>query len=286
MENIESISLRLRYEAFSKYASAISKCSIIDDLGAVVIKHLKYLMPFNYGRILIFNKDYYHELLYGNNKFIVNEGKDFKLRGIEKIVVEKNIPQTKNNYLVNFDLVYETFKDFKISSDSYQEISIIPLNNLSIYTAFFGFLSKPTQIISQVDNQFAKLILDLYFTKFSEIRLSSYINIQKEIIEENFNVISEKNREIEQILITQENLIKKRTSQLEARNKILEEYSWITSHGIRSPLSNILGLTQLINQEFDNSLDIKETLGFLMKSAHNLDMEVKKANQLLSRHIN
>lgn len=282
MENVESISLRLRYEAFSKYAASISKCQEIEGLAQVLVRSIKYLMPFNFGRVLIFKDLYFYEILYSNQKTEINIGEKVDLRGIEKNTVETLIPQLKDRSEVAFDLITDTFKGFNLNEDCFEQISIVPLTNSSVYTAIFGFSSKKNQFISQTDNQFAKLVLDLFVTKFSEIKLSIDTQVQKEIIENNFKIISDKNLEIEQVLVNQENLIKKRTAQLEARNTILEEYSWITSHEIRRPLANILGLVQLAYNDINDPENLLDVITLLKNSALELDEEVKRANILLA----
>lgn len=282
MENAESISLRLRYEAFSKYAAGISKCQEIDDLANVLVKHVKYLMPFNFGRVLVFKDQYFHEILYNNQNLKVVTGSEAILRGFEKIAVENLIPQLRTKDEVDFGLLSETFEGFNITEDSFEQLSLVPIKNMRVYTALFGYSSKKNQFISQIDNQFAKLVLDLFVTKFSEIKLSIDTQIQKEIIQNNFKLISDKNLEIERVLINQENLIKKRTAQLEARNTVLEEYSWITSHEIRRPLANILGLVQLADHDLHDAENLKEVIGLLKNSALELDEEVRRANALLA----
>ncbi|HET8828782.1 MAG TPA: hypothetical protein VFM79_05550 [Pelobium sp.] len=281
MDNVESISLRLRYEAFSKYASSISKCKEIDSLAPVFVRHIKYLMPFNFGRLLIFKDQYFYEVLFSNQKIEVNVGENVVLRGFEKITVATLIPQLKNNSEVDFSLIEETFRDFGLKQDSFEQLSVVPLKSL-LNTALFGFSSKKNQYISQIDNQFAKLMLDLFVTKFSEIKLFIDTNLQKQIIENNFKIISNKNLEIEQVLVNQEDLIKKRTEQLEARNVVLEEYSWITSHEIRRPLANILGLVQLAYHDLNDTENLIKVIDLLKNSALELDEEVKRANSLLA----
>lgn len=282
MDQIEAISLRLRYEAFSKYASAISKCKEISDLALVLVKHMKYLMPFNFGRVLIYNDSYYYSMLYNGTKIKFESGTEFKLRGLETSAVDKNITQLRGRNEIDFDLLKETFEGLDVDCDSLEQICVVPLFDLVVYKALFGFASKRNQIISQADNQFSKLILDLFVTKFSEIKLSIDTKKQNEIIAENFDVISAKNQEIEQILVNQEDLIKRRTQQLEARNLALEEYSWITSHEIRRPLSNILGLVQLAYHDINDKESLSYVIGLLDQSANELDAELKRANEILA----
>lgn len=67
-----------------------------------------------------------------------------------------------------------------------------------------------------------------------------------------------------------ERMIKERTSELENKNKALEEYAFITAHKLRSPLATILGLVSLIEmmklQEEDRIV-----ISHLNESAKKLD---------------
>lgn len=128
-------------------------------------------------------------------------------------------------------------------------------------------------------------MLDLYLTKFSEIKLSLDAQLQSAVIESNLQLISAKNAEIERVLVNQEQLIKERTAQLQARNTALEEYSWITSHEIRRPLANILGLLQLAQADMNDLDNLRDVINLLTSSAYELDEEIKRANILLNKDL-
>src|SRR5690606_28802299 len=98
-------------------------------------------------------------------------------------------------------------------------------------------------------------------------------------------LISAKNAEIERVLVNQEQLIKERTAQLQARNTALEEYSWITSHEIRRPLANILGLLQLAQADMNDLDNLRDVINLLTSSAYELDEEIKRANILLNKDL-
>jgi PAS domain S-box-containing protein len=74
----------------------------------------------------------------------------------------------------------------------------------------------------------------------------------------------------------QENLeIKEK--QIDANRKLISEYSFVNSHKVRAPLSNILGLIQLIKLEHN-----EELLEMLEKSAEELDHVIHEVNSLLA----
>jgi len=96
-------------------------------------------------------------------------------------------------------------------------------------------------------------------------------------LRQNLDQLKEQKMEIEaqadQIQAINDNLermIKERTSELENKNKALEEYAFITAHKLRSPLATILGLVSLIEmmklQEEDRIV-----ISHLNESAKKLD---------------
>ncbi|RKD14311.1 hypothetical protein BCY91_07435 [Pelobium manganitolerans] len=285
MVSVEAVSLRLRYEAFSKYAAGISKCKDTDALAHMLVKHVKYLMPFNFGRVVVFKSDYFHEIRYDKHKTLITVGTGLVLKGLERLALTTMIPKLVTKQEIPFELIADIFEGFDINENDYEELALVPLSNKTVYTAFFGFASRPKLRISQIDNQFAKLMLDLYLTKFSEIKLSLDAQLQSAVIESNLQLISAKNAEIERVLVNQEQLIKERTAQLQARNTALEEYSWITSHEIRRPLANILGLLQLAQADMNDLDNLRDVINLLTSSAYELDEEIKRANILLNKDL-
>ncbi|MBS1505449.1 MAG: transporter substrate-binding domain-containing protein [Bacteroidetes bacterium] len=60
--------------------------------------------------------------------------------------------------------------------------------------------------------------------------------------------IEAQSEEIHSINNNLEETIRKRTRELENKNKALEEYAFITAHKLRAPLASILGLVSLVNR--------------------------------------
>ena len=92
--------------------------------------------------------------------------------------------------------------------------------------------------------------------------------------------IKEQNRQIASMNEDLEERVQQRTQELEGQNKKLAEYAFINSHLLRGPLSRILGLINVIDQEHDP----KETelIGLLRKSGNELDEIIKKITETLN----
>lgn len=72
---------------------------------------------------------------------------------------------------------------------------------------------------------------------------------------------------------------KRHEQQLLAQNKQLKEIAWINSHQVRRPLSNIMGLIELIKDAADQQEDIKVLIDLLVVSSKELDSAVILINR-------
>jgi two-component system, chemotaxis family, CheB/CheR fusion protein len=96
-----------------------------------------------------------------------------------------------------------------------------------------------------------------------------YMAIETDITEKKESQLFEKNL-IEDLLL---------------KNKNLEEFSYILSHNLRSPVANILGLVNIY--KFDNPTELNEKIiESVLKSANHLDSVIKDVNQIISYRKN
>lgn len=77
--------------------------------------------------------------------------------------------------------------------------------------------------------------------------------------------------------ITLQQNLEQKEQQIDASKKLISEYSFVNSHKVRAPLSNILGLIQLIKLDCN-----EELLEMLEQSAEELDHVIHEVNSLLS----
>lgn len=82
------------------------------------------------------------------------------------------------------------------------------------------------------------------------------------------DITEQKKNQIEQLM---------QMKMIEKQNEQLKKISWIQSHEVRAPLSNILGLVELIKENQD-SLCKADVIAMLAKAAQNLDEAVRNIN--------
>jgi len=138
------------------------------------------------------------------------------------------------------------------------------------------------------------LILMVGFSSYSFIRYreQKLVSVKRELevkvkerteeIELKTHEIQAQAEEIKGINENLESLVKVRTSELERKNKALEEYAFINAHQLRAPVASILGLIHLM-QKLDLSDDEKIYLEHLQQSAKKLDSVVSSITEAIER---
>ncbi|MXV14497.1 sensor histidine kinase [Hufsiella ginkgonis] len=66
-----------------------------------------------------------------------------------------------------------------------------------------------------------------------------------------------------------------------ARNKTMEEFTYIVSHNLRAPVANIIGLGEILEILDADSPDREAVTGYILSSVNDLDQVVKDLNQVL-----
>jgi PAS domain S-box-containing protein len=62
---------------------------------------------------------------------------------------------------------------------------------------------------------------------------------------------------------------------IETQNKILKEISWMQSHAVRAPLTNIMGLVSLLKDNMNLGIKDDKVMDYILDSAEKLDIIVK-----------
>ena len=73
---------------------------------------------------------------------------------------------------------------------------------------------------------------------------------------------------------------------IEKRNKQLLDIAWMQSHLLRAPVVKIMGLIDLIKDEFVNDPERKEIMDHLLSSAHELDEQIRDICLKTESHFN
>jgi signal transduction histidine kinase len=138
------------------------------------------------------------------------------------------------------------------------------------------------QDISQLQNQKHEIesLNDELTDKIKEIEKQNILLLsQRKEIEAINKEIKQHNKEIRNINASLEKRVRKRTKNLEEKNKQLAEYAYINSHLLRGPLCSILGLVNLM--ESNPKKDHELILMHMKKSSNELHEVVKKITEAI-----
>lgn len=103
---------------------------------------------------------------------------------------------------------------------------------------------------------------------------------EKELLALNKEIDS-KNEKIQAINQNLEKTIEQRTQTIQAKNERLKEFAFMNSHKIRRPLSNLLGLVSLLQEEGNSPEETQDLIAMTEKSALELDDIIFEINHQL-----
>jgi signal transduction histidine kinase len=89
------------------------------------------------------------------------------------------------------------------------------------------------------------------------------------------------NESLKDLNISLEEKVHERTSELEMKNKKLEEYTFVNAHKLRAPVATILGLIHLF--DYKESIEIETIIKELKKTSLELDRAIKEIQVILEK---
>lgn len=114
--------------------------------------------------------------------------------------------------------------------------------------------------------------LEKHNKNLNEINLELTVKRQQLVIQQ---------KEIQRIKTNLEQLVGEHTTMLEEKNKQLADYAYDNAHIVRAPLSNILGILDILKLRNANTKGILAQLDSIRKNALQLDRVVRKINLIL-----
>jgi signal transduction histidine kinase len=155
-------------------------------------------------------------------------------------------------------------------------LSINPSINLDQFIVQGGVLLIVVFIFMVV------LIKTRYDLTIKEIKARIALQESNEEIQAQNEQIISQAEEIRVINENLEKLVQERTSELEKKNKALEEYAFINAHKLRSPVASILGLINLLNKA-SLSDEAKSIMSHLEDSTSKLDEIVSSITKAIEK---
>ncbi|MES2734500.1 MAG: two-component regulator propeller domain-containing protein [Bacteroidota bacterium] len=144
----------------------------------------------------------------------------------------------------------------------------------SLFAIYYLRSRSIRQQNTRLEKEVAERTLALQQANQSLKALNQLIQEQKEEIQSQAEELVESNDEIKTINLQLEERVELRTSDLKKTNEELDNFVYRVSHDIRAPLSSVLGLVELIENEKDPS-QLKLYLKMVTKCVNKLDGFVK-----------
>ena len=249
-------SSRLRYEAFAKLATDLSRSISFEDIGKVLLSQLKYIIDIYCARIFIQLSD--SQIVYDILRNEVEFYQTSKALSYEKEALISGIPVLVSPFDEKMKQLPDFFQNPKIT-----KTVIFPNMLFDNQNIILTISSKEGNPYTEVDFRFYKLIGEFLFNKASQLY----------------------------ILENLEKIVAKRTDELKSLNTELQQLFYRASHDFKRPLTTISGLINLaelvpdeekreifnkVNYEvesFKSMLDKLSTLSMLDIAAENYTFE-------------
>ncbi len=269
---------RITYEAYSKFANEVNRCSNLEEVAEVCKTHLKYLLNFHIIRMTIFQSGKLFTFeLYGNKIWFDLKGES-RLFPYEGELFKKGIP------LITNEIPDKLVKDKVDLNDLYDPVLWGWCFDKSERKVLVSLLADQNKAFSVGDVDILKLMVDCIQAKFSEIYLKRQLAIQNQNLSEAYDTIKEKNEEIQRIVLNQKETIKARTSEIALKNEKLLHISVLNAHNVREPLSRIQGIIELF-EFMDDETCRTELVPKLISSAREMDVVLKEVVEMASREL-
>ncbi|QCK14681.1 tetratricopeptide repeat protein [Mangrovivirga cuniculi] len=126
------------------------------------------------------------------------------------------------------------------------------------------------------------LILIGYLFYVARNRYKTKVKYIAELKKKN-KLIQKQSKELNSLNQNLEKRVAERTRELEAKNEQLQEYAFINSHKLRSPVATILGLIHLLNKDMINAFEEKEYNCRLKNALDELDEVIREITTTLEK---
>lgn len=213
----------------------------------------------------------------------------------ESILAERKLKQSNERYDIVSKATSDVIWDWNMKSDtitwsaSIQKMFGYRLRNVKEIGDWRTTRIHPEDY-PHVQNQFRKMLKGRKVNWQEEYRFRCSDGSYKHVFDRGFVVYNDKRQAVRVIGAMQDITSQKQKAEereqllreLTSHNNDLRQFSYITSHNLRAPLSNIVGLLYLINDIEIEDEQLKELLGGLQVSATQLQETIDDLGQIIS----
>lgn len=239
--------MRLRYEAFAKYADEIARATELDKIAEILARHLKFMVNF-FALRLTFT---YHE---ESMTFTVHRGRcEFKSNCIDQLAIaerQRSISEVPVLFQQNQIREMALLQGSVFALPQISQLFVLPLRYSAHEYITMLAAHKDETSYNEVDFRFFRLATDMLANKLSQLFLLKTVELR------NYE-LAEINEEITQLNANLEMIVQERTHKLKEANEELQTLFYRTSHDFRRPLSAILGLANLAKMTLQDAMALE-----------------------------
>lgn len=257
--------IRIKYETFSKLASDINSCNNFQTVGESLASNLKYILDSNFFRI------YYqydgHSIVY-----VIFRGECRYTEGSFDLIEDYEVESLRHNVPRQFSADSTILKGLgNVQLPPSLLLSILPAIGIRYSLIITNGKKEQTGAV-ETDFKFLKMISELIGNKLAQLILLNQIERKNQELQQ-------KNKHILNLNQTLEQRVFERTLELKSSNQELQNLFYGATHDLRTPITNILGLTNL-GKASTGDPDISFLFEGCRSAATRLDAALRKLNSL------
>jgi signal transduction histidine kinase len=228
---LHEMSLRIKYEGFAKLTTELSLARSFADVASVLQANLKFLFNFTSYRILIFYESEQRVLEITRQTYRVAT-EPVTIYAAEADVLSNRITTIWNEQQLAADAaaVLDTLPRVHPSfhPPNNRHLCLYPLRLDAQQYMLLAAGNKENQAPTDVDYRFFRMVSEFLYSKCSQLILTERL----------------------------ENIVEKRTQQLNAANRELATLFYKASHDFSAPLKTLLGLVRLCRIQSENPSEL------------------------------
>ncbi|MBC7919532.1 MAG: GAF domain-containing sensor histidine kinase [Ferruginibacter sp.] len=236
-------SQRLRYEAFSHFATEVNKASDVEAVGRSLSTHVKFMLDAFLLRVAYrYEQSYLFFEASRGSCTVVDREPRHEFVVFESALLHSGFPLFLGSEDIEQDPTFSgsLFDHPKLVSFYALPVRISPRHHLVISVG-----NKESSRYSDVDFRFLRLIGEVLSGKLSQLLLLRRVESKNEELEDANAQLTRLNNQIGELNQSLERTVAERTSDLRTANEELSILFYRTSHDFRRPLTTIMGLVQV-----------------------------------------
>ena len=266
-------SLRLRYEAFSTFATQVNQANDLENIGEALAAHLKFVLDTFIFRLgaTIDQEVYVFELFRGHYTIDTPA----TLSPFEQQCLTNELPLT----LSSSDIQQEPL----LQNSRFTHPRVTHLIVLPFYAdrqqLILSIASKNSHAYTEIDFRFARLLEEMLSTKISQLLLIRKIASKNVALELANRQLSRLNRKVQNLNADLESKVEERTASLQEAHQELNTLLYRTSHDFRRPLTALIGLAQLLTMHPSRE-ETDQLTQYMVSTVEGLDKMLVKLQML------